>query len=475
MGSSKSLRLGVLCGLLLVWAAGPSEAAAARRPNVLVLVADQWRAQAFGFAGDPNVRTPAFDRLAAASVRMENAVSALPVCSPTRASLLTGQRPLTHGVFINDVPLGSNAVTIAKVLGGAGYDTAYVGKWHVDGRGRASYIPRERRQGFDYWKVLECTHDYTNSSYFADSAERRTWGGYDAIAQTQDACAYLRDPRRREKPFLMFLAWGPPHDPYFTAPEKYRSRFRPQDMQVRPNVPVALHPEVKKILAGYAAHCAALDDCLAELRAALSEAGLAEDTLLVFTADHGDMLGSHGLFKKQKPYEESVRVPLWFHWPRGLGAQGRGATACINTEDIMPTLLGLCGLPIPQTVQGLNFSRYLQGGPDPGDDAAVILCVSPFGEWERRVGGKEYRGIRTPRYTYVRDLNGPWLMFDNRADPYQTNNLVGASQHASRQRKLDAQLQRKLAEQGDRFESGPTYLQRWGYRVNAFGTMPIVP
>src|SRR2546423_12821692 len=209
--------------LILAMASNPA-LAAERKPNILVVLADQWRAQAFGFAGDPNVRTPNFDRLASESVRFINAVAGMPVCSPTRASLLTGQRPLTHGVFLNDVPLNPNALTIAKVLKSEGYDTGYIGKWHLNGDGRSTFIPRERRQGFDYWKVLECTHDYSNSFYYAGSPDRLKWPGYDAVAQTRDACDYLRSRAKSEKPFLLFLAWGPPHDPYFSAPTKYRAR-----------------------------------------------------------------------------------------------------------------------------------------------------------------------------------------------------------------------------------------------------------
>ena len=127
--------------------------AATAPPNILLVIGDQWRAQAFGFAGDPNVKTPHFDRFERECVNFTQAVAGMPVCSPTRASLLTGQRPQTHGVFINDVPLATNAVTIAKELKAAGYDTGCIGKWHVDGHGRLNFIPRERRQGFDYWKI----------------------------------------------------------------------------------------------------------------------------------------------------------------------------------------------------------------------------------------------------------------------------------------------------------------------------------
>lgn len=444
-----------------------------RRPNVLLLLADQWRPQAFGFAGDPNVRTPNFDRLAAESVRFPNAVSGMPVCSPTRASLLTGQRPLTHGVFLNDVQLSTNAVSLPRVFKASGYDTGIIGKWHVDGRGRQSFIPPERRQGYDYWRVQECTHDYLNSEYYADTPEKRRWPGYDALAQTRDACEYLRQHAtgKSAKPFLLQLAWGPPHDPYFTAPEKYRALYSAASMKLRPNVPPGLEGEVAKILAGYYAHCTALDDCLGELLQTLEDTGLAQDTLLLFSADHGDMLGSQGLFKKQKPFNESVGVPMLFRWPTGLGSGSRELAAPINTEDLMPTLLGLCGLPIPGSVEGLDFSGYLRGGPNPGDDATVILCASPFGEWERRVGGREYRGVRTPRHTYVRDLNGPWLLFDNQVDPYQTNNLAALPAHQKLQIQLDEVLQRKLRERGDAFLPGPEYIRQWGYTVDANGTV----
>jgi arylsulfatase A-like enzyme len=121
------------------------------RPNVLVIIADQWRAQAFGYAGDPNVKTPHFDAFSRESVNFRNAVASVPVCSPTRASMLTGQRALTHGVFLNDVPLRNEAVSMAEVLQAAGYDTGYIGKWHLNGDGhRSQFIPPERRQGFDY-------------------------------------------------------------------------------------------------------------------------------------------------------------------------------------------------------------------------------------------------------------------------------------------------------------------------------------
>lgn len=456
--------------------AGAATKQSAAHPNVIVVMADQWRASAFGYAGDPNVQTPNLDRLERASVRFVNAVSGMPVCCPARASFLTGQRALTHGVFMNDVPLSTNAVTIAKTLRSAGYDTAVIGKWHVDAHGRSSYIPPERHQGFDYWKVLECTHDYNGSFYYAsNSPVKLKWEGYDALAQTRDAESYLRDHAKSDQPFFLFLAWGPPHDPYQTAPEKYRARYAPEKFKLPPNVPTNLIAETRKMMAGYYAHCSALDDCIGELRATLEKAGLAKNTLLVFTADHGDLLGSHGGRNKQQPYEESIRIPLLLHWPAGLGNRSHRLDALFNSEDMMPTLLGLCGVAIPKSVEGLDYSAHLRGGKNPSDGGTLISCAAPFGQWTRQQGGKEYRGIRTLRYTYVRDLNGPWLLFDDKKDPYQLTNLVNQSKFAKLQAQLDATLKQKLAAAHDEFLPGDAYIKKWGYTVDATGTAPYAP
>jgi len=135
------------------------------RPNLVFIFADQWRAQSTGYAGNKDVRTPNLDRLAKQSVNFSNAVSGCPVCTPYRGSLLTGQYWLTHGLFYNDKPLNPDAMTIGKVYSKAGYETGYIGKWHIDGHGRSSFIPEERRQGFKFWKVCECTHNYNKSLY----------------------------------------------------------------------------------------------------------------------------------------------------------------------------------------------------------------------------------------------------------------------------------------------------------------------
>jgi arylsulfatase A-like enzyme len=463
-----------LAAILVFLAAGPP-LPAAEKPNILFLLADQWRAAALGYASDPNVKTPNLDRLARESVNCTHAVAGCPVCCPTRASLMTGQRPLTHGVFLNDVPLPDSARTIAKVLRHAAYDTGFIGKWHLDGRGRSNFTPPERRQGFRYWRALECTHDYNSSFYYADSPQRLKWDGYDAFAQTRDAGQYIRDRAKAGTPFVLFLAWGAPHNPYHIAPPEYRQLYDPARLHLRPNVPAARQKAARTDLAGYYAHCTALDRCVGELWETLKQAGIEENTIVVFSSDHGDMLHSQGETRKQRPWDESIRVPLLLHFPRQLGRNGRTLSTPVNSEDLMPTLLSLCGVTIPAGVEGLDFSGHLRGGANPSDGAAVIACLSPFGEWTRGRGGKEYRGLRTERYTYVRDLHGAWLLYDNQTDPYQRDNLCNRPEHAELQARLDRQLTDKLAKQKDEFLPGPKYIERWGYKVDASGTVPYTP
>ncbi len=449
-----------------------ADASNRKRPNVILVFGDQWRAQATGYAGDPNVHTPHLDRLASQSVNMTHAVSGCPVCSPARACLLTGQYPLTHGVFVNDVPLSDRAVSLAQAFSGTGYDTAYIGKWHVDGQGRSNYIPPERRQGFNEFQVLECTHDYNESSYYAgESQEKLQWEGYDAFSQTAAAQRYIQSRRDEDAPFLMVLSWGPPHNPYHTAPDEYRARYEAEQIELRPNVPESEAQHAREQLAGYYAHCTALDACVGDLRQTIDEEGIARETIFLFFSDHGDMVGSRGAYNKQRPWEESIRVPFLLYYPDLLGDQGVSKDARIDIPDIMPTLLGLCGLPIPDSVEGLDFSGYLQGGEDPSDGAALLQCPHPFGQWWVGDGGRSYRGLRTRQHTYVRALEGPWLLYDNEADPYQQKNLVGVAEYGDLLRDLDARLSARLAARGDEFLPSAAYLTKWGYEVNARGTV----
>jgi len=445
------------------------------RPNVVFLFADQMRAQATGYAGDPNVDTPYLDRLAGESVNFVNAVSNCPICTPYRASLLSGQYPLTHGLFMNDLCLPDNGNSLAQVLERDGYDTAYIGKWHLDGHGRSAYIPPERRQGFDYWKVLECTHDYNDSSYYAgDSDEKLRWEGYDAFAQTADAVEWLAGRRDDERPFLLVVSYGTPHNPYRTAPPEYRERYDAERLVLRDNVPEELHAKAREDLAGYYAHISALDECVRRVDEALEANGLRENTIFVFTSDHGDSMESNcdprfpGV-NKQRPYDESVMVPLLVRMP---GVTPREEDTLIASPDLMPTLLGLCRVEVPETVEGSDYAPLLRGETQVERDAVLIASYSPFADWRAARGGREFRGVRTRRHTYVRDVDGPWLLFDNERDPYQLDNLVESEASGPLARQLDELLERELAARDDEFLPAARLRERWGYPIDSVDAIP---
>lgn len=441
----------------------PMLAARSQRPNILFVMADEWRAQATRFNGDGNVATPVLDRFMRESICFDGAISGTPVCCPARASVMTGQYPLTHGVFINDVELKPNAPTLAETLRSAGYGTGFIGKWHLYGSPdgnygrRLSYIPADKRLGFDYWKACECSHEYNHSLYYeGNDRTPRYWPGYDAEAQTDDACRFLDGRKSSPDPFFLFLSWGPPHFPYPTAPEKYRAAYASRDIELRANVPAAYRDGATKILRGYYAHMAALDDCFGRLLANLERNGMARDTIVVFTSDHGDMMLSQGLTTKLYPWDESIRIPLLVRYPRRFGAQGRRVSTPVNMPDLMPTLLGLAGVGVPDDVQGRDCFGV---GKQPA--SALIGLPVPITE-ARRYGFAAYRGVHSERYTYVRSVDGPWLLYDNRKDPYQKKNLIASSAHAVVRSTLERELRGHLQRTGDEFLPALTYLKRAG-------------
>ena len=465
-----------ISGCLLILAAfmpvgaEAAEATSNKKPNLVFVLTDQWRASAFGYAGDPNVKTPQIDKLAAQSVRFTNAVSVCPVCTPYRAALMTGRFPTTTGMFLNDLYLPESELCMGEIFQSQGYDTAYIGKWHLDGHGRESFIPPPRRQGFDYWKVAECTHDYNHSHYYSgDSPEMIFWDGYDAYAQTKDAQSYLQDHAKSEKPFLLFVGFGPPHFPHDSAPDDLKKLYPAENLLLPPNVATQRKATALRELVGYYAHCTALDQCVGDLLLTLEETGLAETTVVVFTSDHGEMMGAHDVapLQKQWPFDEAAHVPLLLRYP---GSEARDVATPITTTDILPTLLGLVGIPVPTTVEGEDLTPILKAGGAGPDRAVLVMSVSPFTDEL-----PEYRGIRTSRYTYVRNVSEPWLMFDNQNDPCQMRNLLNEPEHAELQKQLDGDLQAHLKTIGDEFQPREYYLDKWGYQIAPHGSISYTP
>ena len=443
------------------------------KSNLVYILTDQWRAKATGYNGDPNAITPNIDRLAAESIDFANATS--PVCTPARAILLTGRYPTTNGMFMNDIPLSPDEESIGKAFRANGYDTAYIGKWHVDGHGRASYIPPERRQGFDYWKVLECTHSYQNSEYYdGDDTEIKIWPGYDAFAQAEDACDYIK--RHTDNPFFLVLSLGPPHFPHHNAPKEYQAMFWPESVTFSPNVVFddsEFEAHTRKEAAGYYSHIAALDKCVGDVVEALKTNGLKENTILIFASDHGEMMGSHNRspFVKQIFWDESCRVPFLLRYPP-LTAERENCKVMtpLGTVDIMPTLLSLCGLEIPKPVEGTDLSACVRDGVEIEDHAALYMSVSPFAR--QNYLDPAYRAVRTDRHTFVRTSDDEIFFFDDVEDPYQLRNLADDPEAADLRDGLEQELKRQLERIGDDFREKEYYLEKWGYEVNEEGYVP---
>lgn len=368
-----------------------------RRPNLLFVFADQMRAQACGFMGNQQAHTPNMDWMAHQGVVFDNAVSSCPVCTPYRASLMTGRYPLACRTAMNDVRLPVDELSIAEVLREAGYATGYIGKWHLDGQYRGGFIPPgPRRQGFEFWAANECTHAYMNTFYYRDEPEPIYLDSYSADGFTDIAIEFIQ--QRAGNPFALFLSWAPPHNPYHQMPDEYDC-YNPGEINLRPNTIEAARDDI----AGYYGHISALDRNLGRLLETLQEQGIAEDTIIVFTADHGDMLSAHGLQRKQKPWEESIMVPWVMQWPGTLPADLR-TDALINAPDVMPTLLSLMDVEIPETVQGTDLSHAARAEEGPQPTSAYIANPMPF-PGDKHEGGP-WRGVRTKTHTYVENENG---------------------------------------------------------------------
>ena len=431
--------------------------------NLVFVFADQMRAEAAGYAGNAAVHTPNLDRLAAEGLNFRHCISGTPVCTPWRACFLTGQYPLRHGLFLNDLRLPTDRPTFGTVLKAAGYRTGYIGKWHLDGSARSAFTPPgPRRQGFDYWAAANCDHGYMHSHYYRDTPERLYWNGYDAEAQTTLAMDFAS--QCGADPFALFLSWGPPHNPYGEVPRRFLDLYPPERIPVRPNCPDPNRDDLR----GYYAHVTALDEQIGRLLRRLGDNGQLERTIFIFTSDHGDMLGSHGRQRKQQPWEESIHVPFLIRSPMQF-ARGRSVDTLLNVWDMMPTLLNLLDVAVPAAVQGLDLSAAVRSEAAAGPDATLAASIAPFAEYR----GLPWRAVRTRRHTYVRDLNGPWLLYDNERDPYQLQNLTGRSDAAAIQASLDARLNELLARFDDDFQPAHEYVRRWGYNVNENGAIPI--
>ncbi len=386
------------------------------RPNLLILYADQWRGSALGCAGDPVVRTPALDGLAAQGVRVPHAYTVNPVCTPSRSSLLTARYPHATGVIGNNRRLPEGEVGFAQVLAASGYRTGYVGKWHLDGEEKPGFVPPgARRHGFTYWAAFNRGHEYYAPVYYRDADSAITSEAYEPDLQTDLALSFLQDPDPR--PFCLLLAWGPPHTPLLPPPHT-AGLYRPEDMPLAPSVPAAEAARARRERAAYCGLITSLDRDVGRLLQWLAGSGRERNTIVCFTADHGDLIGEHGLYRKGRPEEESIHVPLVIRWPGRVPA-GMRADLLVASVDVAPTLLGLAGLRMPVGVHGHDLGGALVGERLGGAPPRAVYIEGRMGTAE------EWRAVRTRDHLLAVNRAGePTHLYDMRQDPWQLRNLV---------------------------------------------------
>lgn len=442
-----------------------SAVAQQKKPNVIFILTDQWRASALGYAGNEVVKTPELDKFANSAVNFKNAVSVLPVCTPYRASLLTGRYPTTTGMFLNDVYLPEEELCMAEIYKQANYKTAYLGKWHLDAHGRFDNVEPSRRQGFDFWKGSECDHDYLNEHYYEnDNPEMKHWKGYSTNAISKEAQLYIEKNAKANDPFLLFVSISTPHFPHDTAPKKYRRLYKTKKLKLPENVPDNMKELALKELQGYYAHCTASDKAIGEIIDKTKKMGIYDNTIIVFTSDHGEMMGAHGYkpWMKHQAYAESANIPFLISYPEMSESAGKIAEAPITTPDILPSLLTLCNIEIPSSIEGYDLSNIIRQPDLEKDRGAMYMNPCPF---EIAISDDEYRAIKTSKYTYVKTPKGPSMLFNDIADPLQMNNLIKDSLYTDVKNELEGKLKVELERIGETEEVMPRsyYLKKFGF------------
>ena len=451
------------------------------RPNVLWLIADQWRAQALGVNGDPNARTPVIDRLARSGMNFTQARSGFPLCCPFRGTMLTSRYP-NHMVPGHEYPLPAGQKTVANLFNDAGYHTAYFGKWHLDGfherDGRAAFhiVPPDRRGGFQTWIGYENNNSpwdcWVHGGNGSDSTLRRL-PGYEADALTDLLLDYIRDRpvgahEATPQPFFAVLSVEPTHNPYI-APAEYMSHYNAEQIQLRPNVPlhaavpahsrdriepVSIAERARQELAGYYAQQECWDANIGRVVDELAKHGMLDNTHIMIFADHGDSHGSNGQFLKTNPLEESVRIPMIITGAESFydGHLTGTSETLFSAADIAPTTLGLCGMQAPDWMEGHDFSsRRLASRPKtPNPDSLYLQNVIPTGHGDSI--DQPYRGLVTKEgWKYVCLENHSWLMYNLVDDPYEQVNVAFNSSYRAERKALITRLGEWVRSTGDTF------------------------
>ena len=444
--------------------ASAASAKPSKRPNVLYVFSDQHRAHSL--PGEPfsPVIAPTLDRFRHDNLSMEACVSNYPLCVPHRAILMSGLYPCQSKVVQNEDTLEPIVPGLGEVFRTAGYHTGYVGKWHLY-EGESKFVPPgPYRFGFEDWHAWANTNKhYDGITFDAVTGQREIVPGYQPTGMTDQAIEFLRKQTGAEKPWFLVVSWNPPHPPYNPPDEdrriydepslKFRPNVRlpiPEDHIVNPFPPLESFATLREAEQGYYGGISAVDKEFARLLQALDDNGMTGDTLVIYTSDHGDMMGSHGHMAKQMPHEESCRVPFFVRLP-GLKHPAKKYDQLFASIDIYPTLCGLAGLPIPKHCSGRDYSGLMRGDSQFTEPEMVFLMNEKGPPDRQEVNTPTYRGLRTKTHTYAVQLDGRWSLYDNVADPYQMKNLVRQTEYQDLIAKFDAALIAWSKSTGDSF------------------------
>ncbi len=443
-----------------------------RPPNVIVFFTDQQRWDTTGIHGSPLDLSPNFDRLARAGTDVHYSITCQPVCGPARSCLQTGLYATETGCHRNGIALPRESRTLAHYFGDAGYDTAYIGKWHLADSGGGA-VPQAQRGGYDYWLAsngLEFTSDaYDMVMYDKDDAAVKL-PGYRVDAQADAMIRYIDG--HQDKPFFLFSSFIEPHHqnhrddypPPVGYYERYRGRWLPPDL-------AALGGSAHQHWAGYCGMIKRLDEALGRLVDALISLDMLENTILLFTSDHGCHFKTRNAEYKRSPHDASVRVPTLLHGGPFTG--GGRLSQLVSLIDLPPTLLAAAGIKPPPAMRGTSILPLLRG--DAADwQREVFIQIS-----ESQVG----RAIRTRRWLYA--VSAPekdgWNdsgsdhyieseLYDLLADPHQLDNRAGCPAHREAAAVLRARLLRRMVAAGEAApEISPAPARDCGYQLRVDG------
>ncbi len=417
----------------------------ARRPNVLILVADDHAAYTLGLDGDPHGATPNLDRLGRQGVYFDHAYANAPVCTASRQSLLTGRYPHAVGVTVLSTPLPETAVTLGDWLSAHGYATAAIGKMHFNGPASHGFDLRVDAPDWQAWlkahppeggDLRRPWRPFRDPADVWLNSEARDVGlplaSCEATYFVGRAKEYFASHKGREEPFALVVSFHEPHSP-FVFPREWAGKFRPDDFPVRPvsdfdrtqqpRIFAPLTPDdVRGIQAAYYTSLNYVDDRIGRVLEALDESGLADDTIVVYWGDNGYALGHRGRFEKHTLYEESVRVPLIVRWPGRL-PEGRRVSELVELVDVFPTLADLLEIPHPPDLHGRSLVGLLRG--EPGAQGREDVFSEYLENEEAMIRTDRHKLIvgtgrreRQDGYTTGRPLPGPYVrLYDLASDP----------------------------------------------------------